>query len=140
MASSGTLDIVLVAPDPGPLAELVMSLRAANHRIWIMKDSVSTLAFLLDNDADVVIVDSAVKGVKGLEIVPLLKKIRPVTRIITLVDEDSVADFRQVLGCGIFYHAFKPADQNRILQAISGVRRNEDLTSEDSKNSRRTDP
>lgn len=134
MASSDTLDVVLVAPDPTPYAGLVMRLRAANHRIWEMRDCGSALAFLLDNNADVVIVDSALKGIRGLEIVPLLKKIRPVARVITVVDEGSLADLRQVLDSGIYCHSFKPFDQGRILEAICRVRKNEDLTSEGSKN------
>lgn len=130
MATSEKLDVVLVAPDLTPFAGLVMRLKAADHRIWTMRDCGSALAFLLDNNADVVIVDSALKGMTGLEVVPLLRKICPVTRIITVVDENSLPDFRQVLSFGIFYHSFKPADQDGILQAICRMRRSEDLTPE----------
>lgn len=119
------LDIALITSDPTLFGGLVVGLKAANHRVWVMKDCGSALAFLLDHRADVVIVDSELNGIMGLELVPLARKIQPATRIIPVVDEESLADFRQVLDCGIFYHSFKPADQDGILQAICEKRRRE---------------
>lgn len=134
MVASNPLDIVLVAPDSALFAGLVTSLRAAKHRILEIGDCGSALAFLLENDADVVVVDSALKGIRGLEIVPLLRKIRPRARVITVVDEGSISDLRQILDSGIYCHSFKPFDQGRILEAICRARKDEDLTSEGSKN------
>lgn len=134
MALSAQLDVVLATPDPQALAGLVGRLRAARHRVWEMTDCASVLAFLLDHDADVVIVDSALQGITGMDVVPVVRKIRPVARIIALVDDSSLAELRHVLGFGIYYHSFKPADQDRILEAICRPRRSEGVTSEGSKN------
>ncbi|MBI4446701.1 MAG: response regulator [Acidobacteria bacterium] len=134
MDSSYALDIMLVAPDPAPFANLVMRLRAANHRIWEMRNCGSALAFLLDNAADVVIVDSSLRGMHGLEIVPLLRKIRPATRVVAVIDESSVDDLRRVLGVGIFFHSIKPVDDDRILEAISQASRTEDSAKKESEN------
>lgn len=122
-APSTPLDVVLVAPDLSPFVDLVASLRVENHRIWEMRDCGAALAFLLDNEADVAVIDSGLRGLRGLEIVPLVRKIQPRIQIVAVVDESSVEQLRQVLSFGISYHTLKPFDGDRVLEAISQLQR-----------------
>ena len=67
---------------------------------------------------DVLIVDIELKGMKGYEVIPIIKRIDPRLRIIVTSSNSSLELARKVREEGVFFYALKPLDFEEILTAV----------------------
>jgi len=67
----------------------------------------------------VLIMDVDLKGMKGYEIIPILKKIDPFLRIIVTSTDSSIGLARRVRAEGVFFYALKPLDFEEIKMAVN---------------------
>ena len=68
---------------------------------------------------DVLIMDVELKGMKGYEIIPILKKIDPQLCIIVTSGNLSLELARKIWEQGIFFYAVKPLDLKEIRLAVN---------------------
>jgi len=66
----------------------------------------------------VVLLDDEIEGVKACDLVPLLKKISPMTQFIVISSEESISRAKLLRGAGIFYQAMKPVDMEEVKSAV----------------------
>lgn len=68
---------------------------------------------------DVLVMDVELKGMKGYEIIPILKKIDPELCIIVTSGNLSLELARKIREEGIFFYAVKPLDLEEIKLAVN---------------------
>lgn len=71
-----------------------------------------------DMGIDVVIMDVELSGMKGYEIVPILKKIGPKLPIIMTSSDSSLELAKKVREAEVFFYAIKPLDFEEIKLAV----------------------
>ena len=70
---------------------------------------------------DVVLLDLNLPGISGIEAIPLLKKLLPLTRIIALTQSDSEADVVAAIAAGASGYLLKSSSRAQILDGIESV-------------------
>ena len=83
-------------------------LRGLDYDVHFVRKGSELLLEALENDVDVLILDLEVVGMSGMDILPILRKMRPRLPII-LITEDYTYRVRKVVAeQGITYQTFKP--------------------------------
>ena len=99
---------------------LRLRLESSGFEVVLARRGVKILLEILDNEIDLLILDLDLAGVMGMDILPVIRRIRPRLPII-LITEDVNAKIRKVAAeLGVTYQAFKPmtnAETNAIAIA-----------------------
>jgi DNA-binding response OmpR family regulator len=86
--------------------------------VTLVQSGSKLLLELLDNKVDLLILDLDVTGVLGIEILPVIRRLRPRLPII-LITDDMNAKIRKIAAeMGVTYQAYKPMS-NAETQAIA---------------------
>jgi len=76
---------------------------------------------LLNEGADLVIVDLNLGGISGLEAVEIMRKSRPKVPIIVISSDKSVETGSKVMQQGIFYYMFKPFRVDELRTVVESA-------------------
>lgn len=68
---------------------------------------------------DIVIMDVDLQGMKGYEIVQILKKIHSNLPIIMMSQDSSLEIAKRVRESGVFFYTLKPLDEDELITAVS---------------------
>lgn len=78
------------------------------HEVRFVRKGVNVLLEVLENNIDILILDVDLAGIVGMEILPIIRKMRPRLPII-LITEDYTHRVRKIIAeQGITYQTFKP--------------------------------
>lgn len=89
------------------------------------------LAFLKDNDVDVMITDFHMPGMDGLSLVHTVKRIRPNIKTIVLSMHDESHLVKEILRSGVNGYVLKKDTHKELLNALDEVRSNRVFLSND---------
>lgn len=123
MASRGSkLSVLIVTREQAAFEATRRLLRDEQCELQEVKDANEALLTVLDNDIDVVILDTDASGGLDLDLATVIKRVRPKISLMALLDTDSMAAIGKVISCGIVYHAMKPVNDIEIVEVVKAIR------------------
>ncbi|MBE0478635.1 response regulator [Candidatus Aerophobetes bacterium] len=112
--------LVLVADaDKKTRSHLAKFLSRKNLTIETASTGSEVIQKVQNTQVKVLIMDLELGGIKGYEIIPILKKIDPTLPIIVTSGNSSLEVARRVRAEGVFFYALKPLDMEEIELAVN---------------------
>src|SRR4051812_20436695 len=84
-------------------------------------DGPAALALAAELDPDVVVIDAALPGLDGAQVVPRLREARPGRRVLVLTACEHAGTMRLLLGVGARGYVLKRSPADRLVQALRAV-------------------
>jgi DNA-binding response OmpR family regulator len=79
-----------------------------NYEVRFVRKAVNVLLETLENVIDILILDMDLVGIDGMEILPIIKKMRPRLPVILITEDYTYRVRKAVAEHGVTYQAFKP--------------------------------
>ncbi|MDG1510909.1 MAG: response regulator transcription factor [Mariniblastus sp.] len=115
--------ILTVEDDAAIRRGIVDSLEYTGHQVLQAGDGISGLEMALKSEYDLLLLDLALPGVSGLEILKKLKKVRPTQPVIILTAKGDEQDRVQGLRDGADDYVVKPFSIKELLARVEAVLR-----------------
>jgi DNA-binding NtrC family response regulator len=115
-AASGR--ILIVDDDPEVLQTLGEILRAEGYRTRTESSATGAFWAIMQEMPDVVLLDIAMPGLSGVEIMPALRFVKQDVKIIMVSGVSDMALAKQALAYGAFDFITKPVDFDRLREAV----------------------
>ncbi|MEX2012002.1 MAG: response regulator transcription factor [Chloroflexota bacterium] len=113
--------LVLVADDQPEITKLVsLSLENEGFRVITASDGPSALGQLSDTNPDVLLVDAAMPGMSGIDVLREVRASHPVP-VILLADQGSVANISHGLDLGADDYVVKPFNPGELAARVRAV-------------------
>jgi len=113
--------IVVGTIDFGVVEGLKQRLNGADYDVHFIQKGISVLVEILDNDVDLLILDLELAGVMGVEILPVIRRLRPRLPVILITDDFTHRIRKIAAELGITYQAYKPMSQNETEAIITAT-------------------
>ena len=107
--------IVIGTFDYDVYEHLSARLSGLNYHVRFVQRGVKILSEILENDVDLLILDLDLAGVLGLEILPVIRRLRPRLPIILITDDLNDNKHRLAAEMGITYQTYKPVSTAETL-------------------------
>lgn len=115
--------LAVLASDDASLIEQINKIIAAYHySILQAKSALSSILKILEKSVDILIVDLDLRQNNSLDLIKIIKKMRPRLPIIVLSEDFSLDTIRAFIESGVFYCAMKPIQRSeleKVLQALN---------------------
>lgn len=118
MMQDRTQTILIADSDGATRLSLSMFLAKEGYRVQTAGIGSEVIQKVQNIGIDVLIMDVELSGMKGYEIVPILKKIDPKLPIIIMSNDTSLELAKKVRETEVFFYAIKPLDLEEIKLAI----------------------
>ncbi|MBL7197396.1 MAG: response regulator [Candidatus Omnitrophica bacterium] len=113
-----TQTILIADSDNAIKLSLSMFLTREGYKVQTAKIFSEVIQKVQNIGVDVLIMDVELSGIKGYEIVPILKKMDPKLPIIIMSNDSSLELAKKVRETEIFFYAIKPLDLEEIKLAV----------------------
>ena len=91
--------VLVVDDEEGDRVVLRTILERASHQVWVAKDGAEALSQFQGNEIDVVVTDLQMNQVHGLELITILRELRPRPEIIAISGTgESQLDMARMMG------------------------------------------
>lgn len=111
--------VILASPDVEVVETVRPLLQDLGYSCIVMNKGSKVLLELLAQDVHLVILDLELDGMSGLEIIPLIKELRPRLPVVVVSDDDSFETGKEVAKFGVWYFLVKPVNSNVIYNLIT---------------------
>ncbi len=118
-----TKNIVIGTFDYQMFVNLNARLGAADYNIRFIQRGVKILMEILDNDVDLLILDIDLAGLMGMEILPVIRRLRPRLPIILITDDLNLRIRKMAAELGVTYQAYKPITGEEADAIVSATER-----------------
>jgi two-component system response regulator HydG len=108
----------VVDPDLSAQAELSRVLSRAGYRILIARDGREALASVMSGEADLIITESRLSELHGLELLSVVKGTNPSTPVLFLTRFGTIEDAVTAIKCGAYDFITKPFRSDRLLALV----------------------
>ncbi|MFQ5754217.1 MAG: response regulator [bacterium] len=113
---------VLIASNDFEVTECAANTIDEERFHLIYSDQASqVLLTLLDTEIDLLIFDLDLSGMTGLELIPIIRKVRPNLPLIVISNDNSFETGREVAKHGVWLFLLKPIDQNKLESFLNYV-------------------
>ena len=113
--------IVVGTIDFGVVEGLKERMNGANYEVHFVQKGISVLVEILDNEVDLLILDLELAGIMGVEILPVIRRLRPRLPVILITDDFTHRIRKIAAELGITYQAYKPISPNETEAIISAT-------------------
>ena len=120
--------VVVATDDPRVINPLSQVLMKRDWCILITKSKLHSILNILDKEITFFILDFELPENSNLELISIIRAIRPRLPIIVLSEDISIHIRKKLAQIGVFYHALKPLHISELEQIVAGI---EKLTQED---------
>jgi DNA-binding NtrC family response regulator len=113
----GTLDNKIVD-------SLNQKFKGSDFHVHIVQKGLDILTTILDQKVDLLIIDVDLAGMMGVDILPIVKKLRPRLPVILITDDYNLRIRKIAAEIGVRYQAFKPisdTESNAIASASEKI-------------------
>ncbi len=119
---SGSKKTILIASDDKTTTECILNIidKEQFNAICLRKAS-EVLLNILDVDLDLLIIDTELSGISGIEAMPIIKKLRPNVPIIIVSSDNSFEVGQQIAELGIWSNLNKPIETDKLECFLSYV-------------------
>jgi len=120
--NSGSKKTILIASDDKTTTECILNIidKEQFNAICLRKAS-EVLLNILDVDLDLLIIDTELSGISGIEAMPIIKKLRPNVPIIIVSSDNSFEVGQQIAELGIWSNLNKPIETDKLECFLSYV-------------------
>lgn len=94
-----------------------------NYSVVHTKSALNSILKILEKQVDLLVVDLAFQENSSLDLIKILKRMRPRLPIIVLSDDFSLDTVRKFIESGVFYCAMKPIQICEIENVLEAVMR-----------------
>ncbi|MFQ5865869.1 MAG: response regulator [bacterium] len=106
---------VLIASDDIAVTDCINDILDEDNFFPIYSNRASqVLLKLIDIKLDLLILDIDLSGMSGLEIIPIIRKVRPNVPLIVLSSDNSFETGQEVASFGIWLYLLKPIDKDKL--------------------------
>ena len=118
----GLKKTILIASDDKTTTECIFDIidKEQFNAICLRKAS-EVLLNILDVDLDLLIIDTELGGISGIEAMPIIKKLRPNVPIIIVSSDNSFEVGQQIAELGIWSNLNKPIETDKLECFLSYV-------------------
>ncbi len=109
---------LVVEDDAGQRRMLGATLRSAGHGTAETTNGAEALRLVREAPPDVILLDLGLPDADGLELIPRLLEAAPLSRIVVITGEDSVATAVAALRAGARHYLVKPWDREELLVVV----------------------
>jgi excisionase family DNA binding protein/PAS domain S-box-containing protein len=110
--------IMIMDSDRSAVSELMECLCKEGYRVAIAEQTNRCFEKLMNEQFDVLILAVETWGIKGYELIPIIKRLNNFIPIIVTSADDSMDVATKVREQGVFYYAIKPLDMNEIKLVV----------------------
>lgn len=115
--------IVIGTLDHQIFANLNTHLASAAYEVRLVQRGLRILSEILDHEVDLLILDLDLAGVIGIEILPLIRRLRPRLPIILITDDLNLRIRKMAAELGVSYQAYKPVTPSETEAIITAAER-----------------
>jgi len=113
------MGLCLVVEDhAGQRALLAATLRTAGHTVGACSNGLRALGMVRETPPDIILLDLGLPDIEGLELIPQLLTAAPLSRIVVITGQDSVAMAVGALRAGARHYLVKPWDREELLLVV----------------------
>lgn len=100
--------------------KLLLSTLCIKEGYWVTLASLAgeVIRTVQDTSIDIMIIDVELSGMKGYEVIPIVKRINPAVIVIVTSDDSSLELARKIRENDIFFYAVKPLDLDEMELAL----------------------
>jgi len=113
--------IVIGTLDSRTVKVLKEKLGNGNYKIYVVQKGIDVLVKILDHDIDLLIMDIDLAGIMGVEVLPVVKRLRPRLPVILITDDFNHRIRKIAAELGINYQAFKPISTSETDAIVSAT-------------------
>lgn len=113
--------ILIMDSDQETVKQLRQNLREEGYRVESAEQTNRFFEKIKNEQVDVLILAVEAWGVKGYELIPIIKKINSLIPIIVTSADDSMEVAARVREQGVFFYAIKPLDMKEIKLALKNA-------------------
>jgi DNA-binding NtrC family response regulator len=110
--------ILIAHQDDASVKSLATFFQALGYGIVKAGEVGEIIRRMRNDQAQVVLIDDEIEGVKAWDLVSLIKKINSRIQIIVISSEETIGPVKRLRRAGIFYQAMKPVDLEEIGTAV----------------------
>jgi len=114
----GTRTILIADVDEKSSSSLAKLFAESGYSVITSKVASEVVEKIQTTRIDVLVMNIKLEGMKGYEVVPIIRKIAPRLPIIMISDDASLEIAKKVHQVGVFYYALKPLDLQEMKLAI----------------------
>ncbi len=115
--------IVIGTFDYHVFESLNAKLAGSNYNVRFVQRGVKVLLEILDYDADLLILDLDLAGVMGIEILPVIRRLRPRLPVILITEDMNLRIRKMAAELGVTYQAYKPINIAQTEAIVSATER-----------------
>lgn len=115
--------IVIGTFDHQVFVNLNAKLAGANYDVRYVQSGLKILMEILDHDVDLLILDLDLAGMMGIEVLPVIRRLRPRLPIILITDDVNTRIRKLAAELGITYQAYKPMTTAATEAIVSATER-----------------
>lgn len=113
--------VVVMDSDQETVKQLMHSLRKEGYKVESIEQTSRMFEKIKNEQIDVLILAVEAWGIKGYELIPIIKKINSFLPVIVTSTDDSIEVATRVREQGIFFYAIKPLDMKEIKLALKNA-------------------
>ena len=91
------------------------------HTVHTFTEEDEAIAFARDNNVDLAILDIKLKKMNGVDVLSILKEIRPEMHAIMLTGYPTVETAREAISIGADEYCVKPIDRDELEEKVESV-------------------
>jgi len=114
---------VIASEDPAIIDQISGIIVKHNYSIILAKTALNSILKILEKQVDLLIVDLAFPQTTSLDLIKIIKRMRPRLPIIVLSEDFSLNTVRKFIESGVFYCAMKPVQIYEIEHVLDAVMR-----------------
>ena len=120
--NSDSKKTILIASNDNTTTECILNVIDEDQfRTICLKKASEVLLNILDVDLDLLIIDTELSGIPGIEVMPIIKKLRPNVPIIIVSSDNSFEIGQQIAKLGIWSNLNKPIETDKLECFLSYV-------------------
>ena len=113
--------VLIASNDPNIRNSLADVLPSTTYEVLIAKRGTDVLLKILDRDIDILLLDIDMNGIIGVEILPVIRRLRPRLPIV-LISDDFTSQVRKIAAeQGMTYQTFKPHTGSEVRAIIKAT-------------------
>ncbi len=107
--------------DTATVQQLKVCMRKDGYRVLIIEKTADIFSYINNNEVNLLILDVDAWGVKGYELIPVIKRMNRLLPIIVTSGDDSIEIAAKVREQGVFFYTLKPIDMTEIRLAVKNA-------------------
>lgn len=112
---------VIVTEDPNVIKQIGSLLIQYDYSLLVEKSKIKSIVKILEQEINLIVVDTEIQGNSHLDLINIIRKMRPRLPIIVLSNDNSVQTLRTFAQMGVFYSLLKPVESGEVENLVRAL-------------------